>query len=103
MYRTHTTTVSEATVIIEKRMNKYMLVILIYSAILTGTPRFLTDRIVDRRVPEYHIILRIGSGSHSDFKFAQNDRIGDPLEGHQSDPFWILYYQIGLDDNDLQL
>jgi hypothetical protein len=58
---------------------------------------------VDRRDPEYHIILRIGSGSHSDFKFARNDRNGDPLEGHRSDPFLILYYQIGLDDNNLMI
>jgi hypothetical protein len=58
---------------------------------------------VDPRDPEYPVILRIGSGSHSDIKFARNDRNGDPLEGHQSDPFWFLYYQIGLDDNDLQL
>jgi hypothetical protein len=66
--------------------------------------RLLTDRIVDRRDPEYHVILRIGSGSHFDFKFARNARNGDPLEGHRSDPFWILYYQIGLDDdNDLKL
>jgi hypothetical protein len=49
--------------------------------------RLLTDRIVDRRDPEYHIILRIGSGSHSYFKFARNDWNGDPLEGHRSDPF----------------
>jgi hypothetical protein len=47
----------------------------------------LLDRIVDRRNPEYHIILRIGSGSHSDSKFARNDWNGDPLEGHRSDPF----------------
>jgi hypothetical protein len=52
---------------------------------------------VDRHNPEYHIILRIGSVSHSDFKFARNDPNGDPLEGHQSDPFLD---QIGLDDND---
>jgi hypothetical protein len=64
--------------------------------------RLLTDRIVDWRDPEYHVILRIGSGSHSDFKFARNDRNGDPLEGHRSDPFWILYYQIGLDVYDVQ-
>jgi hypothetical protein len=41
--------------------------------------RVLTDRIVDRCDPEYHIILRIGSGLHSDFKYARNDRNGDPL------------------------
>jgi hypothetical protein len=58
---------------------------------------------VDQRDPEYHVILRIRSGLHFDFKFAWNDRIGDPLEGHRSNPFWILYYRIGLDDNDLQL
>jgi hypothetical protein len=58
------------------------------------------DWIVDRRDPEEHIILRIGSGSHSDFKFARNDLNGDP---HRSDPFWILNYQIRLDNNDLQL
>jgi hypothetical protein len=45
--------------------------------------RLLTDRIVDRRDPEYHIILLIGSGSHSDFKFARNDRNSD-----RSDPFF---------------
>ena len=49
--------------------------------------RILTDRIVDRRDPEYGIILRIVSGSHSDFKFARNDRNGDPWEGRRSDPF----------------
>jgi hypothetical protein len=58
---------------------------------------------VDRRDPEYPVILRIGSGSYFDFKFALNDRNGDHLESHRSDPFWILYYQIRLDDNDLQL
>jgi hypothetical protein len=47
-------------------------------------------------------ILRIASGLHSNFKLARNDRNGDPLGGNRSDPFWILYYQIGLDDNDLQ-
>jgi hypothetical protein len=43
--------------------------------------RLLTDRIVDRRDPEYPAILRIGSGSHSDFKFARSDRNAesDPL------------------------
>jgi hypothetical protein len=46
----------------------------------------LTDRIVDRD-PEYHIILLIGSGLHTDFKFSRNDRNGDPLESHRSDPF----------------
>jgi hypothetical protein len=61
------------------------------------------DRIVDRRDPEYHVILRIGSGSHSDFKFTWNDWNGSPLEGPRSDTFWILYFQIGLDDNDLHL
>jgi hypothetical protein len=61
--------------------------------------RLLTDRIVDRGDPVYHVILRIGSGLHSDFKFAWNDRNGDPLEGHRSDPFLILYYQIGLDND----
>jgi hypothetical protein len=65
--------------------------------------RLLTDRIVDGRNQEYHVILRIGSESHSNFKFARNDCNGDPLEGHRSDPFWILYYQIGLDNNDMQL
>jgi hypothetical protein len=52
---------------------------------------------------EYHVILPMLSGSHSDFKFARNYWNGNPLEGYRSDPFWILYYQIGLDDNDLQL
>jgi hypothetical protein len=58
---------------------------------------------VDRRNPEYHVFLRIGSGSHSDFKFARKDQNGDPLGGHRSDPFCILYQQNGLDNNDLQL
>jgi hypothetical protein len=40
--------------------------------------RLLTDRIVDRRDPEYDHILRIGSGSHSNFKFARIDRNDDP-------------------------
>jgi hypothetical protein len=62
-----------------------------------------SDRRSPRRDPEYQVILRIGSGLHSNFKFAPNDRNGDPLEGHRSDPFLILYYQIALDDKDLQL
>jgi hypothetical protein len=41
--------------------------------------RLLTARIADRRDPEYSNILRIGSGSHSEF--VQNDWNGDPLEG----------------------
>jgi hypothetical protein len=65
--------------------------------------RLLTGRIVDRHNPEYHVILPIGSRSHSDFKLVRNDWNCNPLEGHLSDPFWILYYQIGLDNNDLQL
>jgi hypothetical protein len=59
--------------------------------------RLLTDRIVDRPDPEYHVILRIGSGSHSNFKFARNDQNVNPLEGPRSDPLRILYYQMGLD------
>jgi hypothetical protein len=37
-----------------------------------------------------HIILWIGSGSYSDFKFDRNDRNGDPLEGYRSDPYWVV-------------
>jgi hypothetical protein len=40
--------------------------------------RLLTDRIVDRRDPEYDHILRIGSGLHSNFKFARIDGNDDP-------------------------
>jgi hypothetical protein len=40
--------------------------------------RLLTDRIVDRRDPKYNHILLIGSGLHSNFKFARNDRNDDP-------------------------
>jgi hypothetical protein len=75
---------------------------------LTCVSRLLTDRIVDRHDPEYHIILWIGSGSHSDFKFARNDRNGNPLEGHRSDPLEghrsdPFCDRNGLNDNDLQL
>jgi hypothetical protein len=41
---------------------------------------------LDWRNPEYHIILRIGSESNSDFKFV---RTGNPLEGYQSNPFCL--------------
>jgi hypothetical protein len=42
---------------------------------------------VDRRDPEYSNILRIGSGSHSNLKFARNYRNVNPFEGFRSDPF----------------
>jgi hypothetical protein len=41
--------------------------------------RRLTDRIVDCRDPEYDHILRIGSGSHSNLKFARNYRSDEAI------------------------
>jgi hypothetical protein len=52
--------------------------------------RLLTDRIVDRRDPEYSNTFRIRSGSHSNYKFARNDWNGDPLEGFRSDPYHMI-------------
>jgi hypothetical protein len=48
--------------------------------------RLLTDRTVDWRNPEYDIILQIGSGSHSDFKFAIKSMIGMAILWRATDP-----------------
>jgi hypothetical protein len=62
--------------------------------------RLLTHRIVDRRDPEYHIILR----SDLDRIPISNlpGMIGMAILWRANDPILFLD-QIGLDDNDLQL
>jgi hypothetical protein len=53
-----------------------------------GISRLLTDRTVDRwRDPEYQVILRIWSGSHSHFKLSRNNRNVDPLKGYKNPDF----------------